>query len=123
MLFWIHSIFVPNSALKWSEWITLGSNSLNLTLQYRYNKFMVEINIRGTIPEGKNLTYGTEGYKFPNMPASLKPSWNMEVPIYGVYNDLCVQMFPENRNFWTIMSNKTITTTEEYVAVNFVYGI
>ena len=114
---------MPNSALKWSEWITLGTNSLNLTLQYRYNKFMVEINIRGTIPEGKNLTYGTEGYKFPNMSASLKPSWNMEVPIYGVYNDLCVQMFPENRNFWTIMSNKTITTTEEYVAVNFVYGI
>ena len=112
-----------NSALKWSEWISLGTNSLNLTFHYRYNKFMVEINIRGTIPKGKNLTYGTDGYKWTDIPTNLKPSKNIEIPIYGTYNDLCVQMFPEGRNFWTIMSNKTITTVEEYIAVNFVHGI
>lgn len=112
-----------NSALKWSDWVTLPQNNLGLALQYRYNKHFVEVAVYGTIIGGKNLTYGTDGYKFQAIPKSLKPAHNIRVPIYGCYNNLCVQMWVENSDCFTIMSNKTITTVEEYTATNFVYGI
>lgn len=108
--------------MKWSSWKILGKNNINLQLEYRYNTFFVEINVRGTIVGGKNITQGTDGYKFPDIPVNLKPSYNIMVPIYGDYNNLCIRMYPEDNSFFTVIANKTVTTVEEYIAVNFVYG-
>lgn len=96
---------------------------MNLQLEYRYNAYFVEINVRGTIVGGKSITEDSDGYKFPDIPSNLKPSYNIMVPIYGSYNNLCVRMYPKDNSFFTIVTNKNETTAEEYVSINFVYGI
>lgn len=111
-----------NSALKWSEWKILGRNNLDLVLRYRYNSMLVEVSIAGDILAGKKITADSEGYAFPSIPKELKPSFNIMFPIYGVKNNLCVRMFVEDTDHFSVTSNETVTTVKEYTSVVFVYS-
>ena len=71
-----------NSALKWSDWKTLGNNKLGIGLQYRYTAQEVELQYKGTLKE-LNISGGSAGYDFPALPKELNPLTNVEFPIYA----------------------------------------
>ena len=111
-----------NSALKWSDWVKVGENSLGLSLHYRYNSILVEIHVDGTVTDGHTITASSAGYSFPNIPQNLKPRYNIMFPIYSTKNDICVQMFVEDTNSFSITSTKNMTTVADYVVADFVYS-
>ena len=113
---------MPNSALKWSDWVKVGENSLGLSLHYRYNSILVEIHVDGTVTDGHTITASSAGYSFPNIPQNLKPRYNIMFPIYSTKNDICVQMFVEDTNSFSITSTKNMTTVADYIVADFVYS-
>lgn len=108
-----------NSALKWSDWKTLGNNKLGIGLQYRYNAQEVELQYKGTLKE-LNISGGSAGYDFPALPKELNPLTNVDFPIYACAGNntgkLTLRCFPTSTpNTFTITSHTTLTTTEEYI--------
>ena len=111
-----------NSALKWSDWVYVGENTLGLSLRYRYNSILVEIHVDGTLKGGYSLTGNSAGYSFPSIPQNLKPTDNIMFPIYDKKNGICVRMFVEDTNSFSIASTQDIKTVEEYVVADFMYS-
>ena len=107
-----------NSALSWSNWITLGTNNLGITIKYRYNAYEVELIYSGTLLE-KSIAEDSSGYIFPSLPNGLNPNYNIEHPIYACLGNnsgaLTLRYFHGNQNAFTITSHKTITITKEYI--------
>lgn len=108
-----------NSALKWSDWKTLGTNKLGIDLQYRYNAHEVELLYKGTLKE-LNISGGSAGYDFPALPNGLNPLTNVEFPIYACAGNntgkLTLRCFPtSNPNTFTITSHTNLVTAEEYI--------
>ncbi len=108
-----------NSALKWSDWKTLGNNKLGIGLQYRYTAQEVELQYKGTLKE-LNISGGSAGYDFPALPKELNPLTNVEFPIYACAGNnmgkLTLRCFPTSTpNTFTITSHTTLTITEEYI--------
>lgn len=108
-----------NSALKWSDWKTLGTNKLGIDLQYRYNAHEVELLYKGTLKE-LNISGGSAGYDFPALQNGLNPLTNVEFPIYACAGNntgkLTLRCFPtSNPNTFTITSHTNLVTTEEYI--------
>ena len=112
-------IAAQNSALKWSDWKTLGTNKLGIDLQYRYNAHEVELLYKGTLKE-LNISGGSAGYNFPALPNGLNPLTNVEFPIYACAGKntgkLTLRCFPtSNPNTFTITSHTNLVTAEEYI--------
>lgn len=110
---------VRDSALKWSDWKTLGTNKLGIDLQYRYNAHEVELLYKGTLKE-LNISGGSAGYDFPALPNGLNPLTNVEFPIYACAGNntgkLTLRCFPtSNPNTFTITSHTNLVTAEEYI--------
>ena len=108
-----------NSALKWSDWKTLGTNKLGIDLQYRYNAHEVELLYKGTLKE-LNISGGSAGYDFPALQNGLNPLTNVEFPIYACAGNntgkLTLRCFPtSNPNTFTITSHTNLVTAEEYI--------
>lgn len=107
-----------NSALTWSNWISLGQNSLGIYLIYRYNAFEVEVNYRGNLKANVNITAGSEGYVWSGFPENLKPQYNFEAPMYAVAGNnsqLSFRCFPSDGTL-SITSHYNVKTTEEYIS-------
>lgn len=107
-----------NSALTWSNWISLGQNSLGILLIYRYNAFEVEVNYRGNLKANVNITAGSIGYVWSGFPENLKPQYNFEAPMYAVAGNnsqLSFRCFPSDGTL-SITSHYNVKTTEEYIS-------
>ena len=84
-----------NGNMNWSDAITLGS-TYGIEMKYRYNKYFVEIQYGGTLPDGVGFGAGTNGYEFPSMPEEFLPASNIRQPIFcpGNENKLCIRIYP-----------------------------
>lgn len=107
-----------NSALTWSNWISLGQNALGIFLIYRYNAFEVEVNYRGNLKAGVSIGGGSAGYQWSGFPENLKPQYNFEAPMYAVAGNnsqLSFRCFPSDGAL-SITSHYNVKTTEEYIS-------
>lgn len=107
-----------NSALTWSNWISLGQNALGIWLAYRYNAFEVEVNYRGNLKANMNITASSKGYVWSGFPENLKPQYNFEAPMYAVAGNnsqLSFRCFPSDGTL-SITSHYNVKTTEEYIS-------
>ena len=109
--------------MNWSDAITLGS-TYGIEMKYRYNKYFVEIQYGGTLPDGVGFDAGTNGYEFPPMPEEFLPASNIRQPIFcpGNGNKLCIRIYPWATDKWSIAPGSMgITSVPEYIAGTFVY--
>lgn len=111
-------LLAQNSAMKWSDWITLGTNNLGIIAKYRYNAYEVEFTYSGTLA-AKAITADSAGYVFPDLPSGFKPNTNIEIPIYAVLGNnagkLALRCFPGSSSTFAITSHVNLTTTAEYI--------
>ncbi len=108
-----------NSAMKWSDWKSLGTNKLGIELRYRYNAYEVELHYKGTL-KALGISGGSEGYIFPSLPEGLNPAMNIEYPIYAVAGNnsgkLTLMCYPMGTsNNFRISSHSTLNVSEEYI--------
>lgn len=118
------SIAGLNGNMNWSDAIPLGS-TYGIEMKYRYNKYFVEIQYGGTLPDGVGFGAGTNGYEFPSMPEEFLPASNIRQPIFcpGNENKLCIRIYPWDTDKWSIAPGSMgITSVPEYIAGTFVYS-
>lgn len=119
------AITTNQSKLKWSNWISCGTNGCNVTLKYRYNEGakLVELNWDGLVnaPIGGN----SMGYMWTGFPADKKPKGNIFIPVPSTSNNLTIRYYPKTNDItagnFTLTALKN-TTYDDYVCGTFIYS-
>lgn len=120
-----NAITANQNKLKWSNWISCGTNGCGVELQYRYNEGakLVELNWDGLVnaPIGGN----TIGYMWTGFPADKKPKGNIFIPVPSPSNNLTIRYYPKTNDLtagnFTLTALKN-TTYEDYVCGTFIYS-
>ena len=116
------SITTNQNKLKWSNWISCGTNGCGITLWYRYNEAakLVELRWDGVVnaPIGGNTT----GYMWTGFPADKKPKDNTFIPVPNSAADagLVIRYYPVTNDI--TKGNFTLTSLKNTINNGYICG-
>lgn len=119
------SITTNQNKLKWSNWISCGTNGCNVTLWYRYNEAakLVELRWDGRITA--TIGNNTMGYMWNEFPTDKTPKKNVFIPVQTQSSDLTLRFYPKTddvtANHWTLTAMHDSVSTA-YVCGTFIYS-
>lgn len=111
--------------LKWSDWISCGTNGCNVTLWYRYDDAAKIVELRWDGRVNAQIIGNSMGYMWTGFPADKKPKNNVFIPVPSPSNNLTIRFYPKVNDMTT--GNFTLTalkntTYDDYVCGTHMYS-
>lgn len=119
------SITTNQNKLKWSNWISCGTNGCDVTLWYRYNEAAKLVELRWDGRVTATIANNTMGYMWNGFPTDKTPKKNVFIPVQTQSSDLTLRFYPKTNdataNHWTLTAMHDSVSTA-YVCGTFIYS-
>ena len=119
------AITTNQNKLKWSNWISCGTNGCNVTLWYRYNEAAKLVELRWDGRVNAQIIGNSMGYMWTGFPNDKKPKNNVFIPVPSASNNLTIRFYPKGNdvttNNFTLTALKN-TTYDDYVCGTHIYS-
>lgn len=120
-----NAIAASQNKLKWSNWISCGTNGCNVTLWYRYNEAAKLVELRWDGRVNAQIIGNSMGYMWIGFPNDKKPKNNVFIPVPSASNNLTIRFYPKGNDMTT--GNFTLTalkntTYDDYVCGTHIYS-
>lgn len=120
-----NAITANQNKLKWSNWISCGTNGCNVTLWYRYNEAAKLVELRWDGKVNAQIIGNSMGYIWTGFPNDKKPKNNVFIPVQTQSSDLTLRFYPKTNdvtaNHWTLTAMHGSVSTA-YVCGTFIYS-